>query len=116
VRYQLLSHYIEMQQPEKARLILEQYQEDSAHWIYSDALLAFWQLGDCRQTRFLRRKAAKCNPHVIDFLISARHLPKALPDRFNDGSEEEAIIYTWYNRKLWQAVPEALDWLQSSWH
>jgi tetratricopeptide (TPR) repeat protein len=115
VRYMLLSHHIEMADYDSAQTLLARFvDDDTALWEFPAALLSYIAHGDVRVSRNLRRKALQSNAHVAAYLASDQHLPKQLPDYYGVGDENEAIVYAWYNRKLWRNVDGAMAWLLSA--
>lgn len=113
VRYMLVSHHIEMGDVNEAAALLDRFEDHSALWLFSQALIAYIQHGDCTSSRGIKKKAIAANTHVIGFLTSQQHLPSELPDYYGLGDESEAVVYAWYNRKLWRQVEGAMDWLLS---
>lgn len=111
VRYMLISHHIEMGNINEAAALLDRFEDHSALWLFSRALIAYIQYGDCSSSRAVKKKAVTANVHVIGFLTSQKHLPSELPDYYGLGDESEAVVYAWYNRKLWRQVEGAMDWL-----
>lgn len=111
IRYILLTHYLTLGEYQKAEDLLLQFDDSGAYWRYSKALLGYISQGDCATSRLLRKQARQSNAEVVDYLLSEKHLPKQLPDSYSHGSDEEAVIYVWSNRKVWRAVEGALDWL-----
>lgn len=111
VRYMLVSHHIEMGDIEEAAALLERFDDCSALWLFSKALVDFIRYGDNTASRAVKKKAVAANSHVIGFLTSQHHLPNELPDYYGLGDESEAIVYAWYNRKLWRQIEGAMDWL-----
>lgn len=114
VRYMLVSHHIEMGDINEAAALLDRFDDRSALWLFSSALVAYIQQGDCPASRAVRKKAIAANAHVIGFLTSQQHLPNELPDYYGLGDDSEAVVYAWYNRKLWRQIKGAMDWLQAS--
>lgn len=89
-----------------------EYNEQSAEWSYTRALLAFARDGDTPESRRQLEEAIKANPHVIPLLTGAKFLPPGVPQSFSPGSQEEAVIYVNEATEEWQDVGDALEWAE----
>ncbi|WP_289142203.1 tetratricopeptide repeat protein [uncultured Brevibacillus sp.] len=112
VRYSLLSIYIELNQFEKASQLLETYNEDSAYINYSRVLIEYRKSGLSSKLDRLLDKATQQNPHVIDFLLGRKKLPRQSPDYYSFGDTNEAILYVNANFHSWQREGKLLQWLK----
>jgi tetratricopeptide (TPR) repeat protein len=113
VRYLLLSCLLELHRDEEAKDLLTCYAEDdSAEWCYGEALLAFRTGGDSPSSRRKLCAAQQQNPHVPQYLLGVKKIPKRQPDYISPGDEREAIAYAARNRAGWAKTPGALEWLR----
>jgi len=101
---------------EKLVRLLEQYDEDSATWAYTKALVAFRQHGDTAETRKLLKLAKTANKHVPAYLLSQKPLPRERPDYYSPGDRNEAILYVVSALSGWRETPGATAWLKATEH
>ncbi len=94
--------------------LLEQYDEDSATWAYTKALVAFRQHGDTAETRKLLKLAKAANNHVPAYLLSQKPLPRARPDYYSPGDRNEAALYVASALSGWRQTPGAIAWLKAT--
>lgn len=112
VRYRLMAALLELQRDAEARDLEKAYEEDGvAEWLYAVSLLIFRATGDSVAARCKLQIAVQQNPHVPDYLLGRKKLPKHLPDQYILGGEEEAIICTAQLLPAWIKTPGALEWL-----
>lgn len=78
--------------------------------LYSQALLTFRRQGR-EGAGVLLRQALAANAFVPLYLLGLKGLSRLLPDAYQWGSEEEAVIYASDARQVWKNTPGALDWL-----
>lgn len=91
---------------------LERYEEDdSAHWTWSAALLAFRRTGNSAPANKALARAVKANRHVTAYLLGEKPLPPTLPGFFGVGDESEAVAYAHGAAGAWAAAPEAKGWV-----
>lgn len=112
VRYELLPMLIaegELDQAEKIAKIYEE--DDTAHMLYSMALLAFAQDGPGDKADLRLANAVAENGEAIKYLAGKKKMPKTLPSAYSLGSKEEAVAIAWSQLDSWQAVPGACEWL-----
>lgn len=88
------------------------YADDSmCGTLYNRALMEFnRETRDRTKADALLKSAIKRNPHVPAMLL-ADDEPEDLAGMYSLGSAEEAENYARYAWAVWQAVPEALEWL-----
>jgi len=55
--------------------------------------------------------AIKNNPHVPNYLLGAKRLPKSIPSHYGLGSKEEAVLYAMNAIETWKTTKGALIWL-----
>lgn len=111
VRYSLLSIYLESSQFEKASRLLKTYDEDCAYMNYSRVLLEYRKSGLSSKLDRLLDKAIQQNPHVIDFLLGRKKLPRQAPNYYGYGDTNEAIMYVNANYHIWQREGKLIQWL-----
>jgi hypothetical protein len=88
--------------------------EESAFWLYNYAYFMYMTHGESKAVNIALQNARHSNPHVIDFLIGKKQMPKVLEDYYTPGEENEAIQYLVENIRLWAESPEALKWVYKS--
>ena len=112
VRYVLAAWYLELGRDDAPAELFEDYAEDgAAAWLYTRGLLAFRREGDSDNSRSLLAEALADNPHVPGYLLGKRKAPKALPEFYSPGGEDEAVLYLADFAQGWAGTPGALDWL-----
>lgn len=112
IRYLLAACLLEMGQDEELGRLLKEYKGDaSAAWGYTWALLTFRREGDSREARKRLQEARQWNPHVPDYLLGRKRLPRALPEYVGLGEESEAVSYAAEFGHGWHRTPGALKWL-----
>ena len=94
--------------------LLKQYDENSASWVYTKALLAFRQSGDTSEARELLVLAKKANAHVPTFLLGHKPLPTRNPSCYSHGDPTEAIMYVASALGGWKETPGAIAWLRAT--
>jgi len=115
LRYQLLSWLIMKDRIRDARDLLDRYDGDAcAVWLYSAALLAFFEHGDTEETRALISKAIEGNPHVPQYLLGQKRLPRLRPEYVGFGDDTEAISYAVDGLEIWKKTKGALEWLREA--
>lgn len=110
VRYALINCLLEEGWDEEAARLLAEYEESSCFMLYSQALLTFRRQGR-EGAGVLLRQALAANAFVPLYLLGLKGLSRLLPDAYQWGSEEEAVIYASDARQVWKNTPGALDWL-----
>jgi tetratricopeptide (TPR) repeat protein len=115
LRDALINWLLETGDNEGAQKLLDQYAEDGmATWLYSRALLLFWQEGASEKATAHLQEALSHNPHVPAYLLGKKRLPKRLPDYMGFGDANEAIHYAAGAIPIWQKEREALAWLRQT--
>ena len=94
--------------------LLKQYDENTASWVYTKALLAFRQSGDTSTARELLGQAKKANAHVPAYLLGQKSLPREYPSYYSHGGETEAIMYAVNSLGGWKETPGAIAWLHAT--
>ncbi len=109
IRYSLLPELLTTGRDGDAARLLKEFDEESANWAYSCALLAFRLSGRSAAADRELRDAVGINPHVLTLLCSETLIPQ--PPFYEPGSFEEACVATEVLRPAYQATPGAIDWV-----
>ena len=112
VRYTLAGWLLAEGRDEELARLLKEYDEDSANWAYTKALVAFRQEGDTPETRKLLKMAKKANKHVPAYLLGRKPLPREQPSYYSPGDENEAIFYVGTALSGWKETRGAIAWLK----
>jgi tetratricopeptide (TPR) repeat protein len=92
--------------------LLKRYPNDViAMGIYTEVLLAFRVSGESSDTSKKLAEALQQNPHVPEYLLGRKRMPRRLSSHYAIGSVEEAEIYADLHRENWQKTKGALEWL-----
>ncbi len=112
VRYELAALLLELDRDEELEELLVQYEEDgSAGLSYMRALSAFRREGDSPGSRSLLADALESNPHVPEYMLAQKKLPRRLPVAIGFGDESEAISCVYTYQLGWARTDGALEWL-----
>jgi tetratricopeptide (TPR) repeat protein len=111
-RYLLLEQFLILQRHAEATALIARYRDDdTAHWLYSKALLLFRTKGDTAAARKALAAALAQNAHVPAYLLGAKRMPRRSPDYIGWGDTSEAVSYVEECGQLWRGNPPALSWL-----
>ncbi len=113
LRYTLAGWLLGLDRLDELEDLLGRFDEDSATWAYSKALVAFSRAGDTPGSRKLLQAARKANKHVPDYLLGRKPLPPSPPPYDTPGGEDDAILYVAAHLGAWKAAPGALAWVRS---
>ena len=113
VRYILAASLLEVGDIDALYQLLGQYDEPTAEWLYTKALVAFIKQGDSTEARRLFMEARKHNPQVVSYLLGEKKVPKQLPQRVGFGDKSEAVTYAAEFGTGWHQTEGAIDWLTS---
>jgi len=113
IRYILASCLLELGQINALQELLDKYDEPTADWLYTYALVVFLQQGNSSEARKRLLEALEHNRHVIPYLLGEKRLPKHLPDRVGFGDVSEAIAYAAEFGPGWVKAKGAISWLIS---
>lgn len=112
IRYELLACLIDLGRNEEAKELFAEYPDDAmADWLYSRALVAYRRTGNSAEARRRLKEALDQNPHVPDYMMGRKKLPRSLPPYVSWGGEDEAMVYVARFFEGWRRTPGALDWL-----
>jgi tetratricopeptide (TPR) repeat protein len=113
VRLFLFPALLESGRDADAGALLQQFAADSsAQWQYGWALWLFRTEGDSPSARERLQKARRANRYVPDYLSGKTELPEELPDMYEFGSKEEAMLCADALLGVWQTTPAAGQWLR----
>lgn len=111
VRYSLFIAYVDNNELAKAKKLLVQYDEGTAHGSYNNLLLELLENGFTPLAGKLLKDAQKSNKFVNDYITGKKKLPGYSPDSYSFGSKEEAIIYVQEHLHIWRKIPGISEWL-----
>ena len=114
VRYTLASFLLFLDRDDDLIRLLKQYDEPSATWDYTKALLAFRQHGDTPEARKLLTQARKTNKHVPGYLTGEKYPPARQLGYYSPGDENEALNYVGGFLAAWKSTLGAVAWLRAS--
>jgi tetratricopeptide (TPR) repeat protein len=86
----------------------------SPEWAFTRALLAYRRAGDGPEARQRLEEAGRQNPFVVPLLTGNMPASSRLPQTYQMGSEEEAIICVEQIAQGWHETSGAIEWLQSA--
>ena len=113
IRYLLADCLLATDRVDELQGLLEQYEDDaSASWAYNRALLLFRQEGESAEASAALDQALEYNPHVPDYLLGKKKLPKEMPAYLGFGDKNEAIDYASTGIAHWRHTYGALRWLR----
>ena len=112
VRYTLAGWLLAEGRDEELARLLKEYDEGSANWAYTKALVAFRQIGDTPETRKLLKLAQKVNKHVPAYLLGRKPLPQERPSSYSPGDLNEAVFYVGTTLSGWKETRGATAWLK----
>jgi tetratricopeptide (TPR) repeat protein len=114
IRYLLAAALLETGQIATLEELLSQYDETSAAWLYTKALVTYVKEGDSVKARNLLKEALDFNPHVIAYLLAEKKLPRRMPEWVESGDKNEAIVYVAESGLGWHNTKGAINWLAST--
>lgn len=114
VRYTLAGFLLFLDRDDDLARLLQQYDEPSATWAYTKALLAFRKQGDTTEARHLLAQAKKTNKYVPLYLTGEKYPPSGHAGYYSPGDENEALNYIGSFLAAWKSTPGAIAWLRSS--
>jgi len=113
IRYPLAACLLEVGEIDALEELLGQYDEPTAAWLYTQALVAFLRGGDGPDARRYLLDALEHNHHVPAYLLGEKKLPKTIPEQAGFGDKSEAVVYAAESGVGWLATKGAIKWLQS---
>ena len=116
IRYPLAACLLEMGETDALEELLGQYDEPTAAWLYTRALVAFLRDGDTPATRRYLLDALEHNRNVPAYLLGEKKLPKTILEHVGFGDKSEAVVYAAEFGMGWLATKGAIKWLQSVSH
>jgi len=115
-RYLLLHVLFDAEKYDELQALLDnpEYNEQSAEWSFTHALLAFARGGDTPESRQLFDEATKANQFVMPFLGGHKFPPPFPPQSYSPGGEDEAAIYVDRSMSEWEGTEGALEWAEEA--
>ena len=113
IRYPLAATLLENNKIDALQELLGQYDEPTADWLFTKALVAYVKQGDSIEARNLLGEALSSNPHVAPYLLGEKKLPGQLPEYVGFGDKDEAANYVAEFGNGWYQISGAVDWLAS---
>lgn len=116
LRYALIHWLLCENRDGEARDLIRQYDEESAHWLYPEALVLYRSEGETKRANRKLKDAMMENEFVPLYLLGQRKEPKRVPETFELGSEEEAMVYVGAYSAIaaWRSTEGALKWLENA--
>jgi tetratricopeptide (TPR) repeat protein len=109
----LLACYLEADDLEGARRLLEEYENAGLAVFAWGRVLERFLSGDLPDAATALKAARKKNRHVEVFLTGARQVPEEMEPYYQPGRESEAVLAADYLLAAWQRYPEAVEWLKT---
>ncbi|MDR2897988.1 MAG: tetratricopeptide repeat protein [Spirochaetaceae bacterium] len=101
IRYGLLNWYLSIDYLEKAKKLMETYDEDTAFMLFNSLLYGI-KSGESESVLEKKyRMAVKANKYVVPFLFGEIEEPEYLSSHYALGSEEEAFLYVYEMKIVW---------------
>ena len=111
IRYPLLGLYLETGDLKNAGRLLKKYKGDpSANMAWARVLLRFLS-GDLEGATASLQMARYANRYVELYLTLRKELPREMPEMYELGSDEEAVLCLTYLSGAWAKQIEAGRWL-----
>jgi tetratricopeptide (TPR) repeat protein len=114
IRYMLAEYLLKLDRDDEVAALMDDYEEGSAEFEYTAALLAFRRDGDTAKGRTLLRNSVKTNKHVPTYLLGRKKLPRKLPSFITVGGEDEAQEYARRYGPCWARTTAAMGWLAAN--
>jgi tetratricopeptide (TPR) repeat protein len=112
IRYVLASWLLAVEDAESLEQLLAQYPDEwTAHWGYTQALLAFRRHGAGRRADAALKRALQINPYVPLYLLGITPFPRELPAAYGMGDEQEAVVYVAEAAQPWVETAGAAEWV-----
>ena len=112
IRYVLLGCLLRRGDEAALKELLAAYQDGSAHWLYTRALLAFREGGVSKnKVVTLLKNAWSANEHVPAILAGTASPVVSNNDYITVGGPDEATAYVVECGPAWHGTPGAVEWL-----
>ncbi|MGG5251981.1 SEC-C metal-binding domain-containing protein [Neobacillus sp. SM06] len=112
VRFFLFIAYVDNGELEKARKLLDEFNEGFARGMFNRALIEVLENGFTPEAAKLVKEGKKENKHIIPYLLGKKRLPSEQPSYYSMGDESEAIIYADEHLHIWREIPGLIAWLE----
>lgn len=107
-RYHLLVLLLENGDYKAAKKLISQYNEGTAMFMFSKALIHYEEKGITKQSVNALIEADAANPFVVDYLLMNKMFPDESPEYVGMGDETEAIAYAEETMHLWADAEDFL--------
>ncbi|MGM8364834.1 tetratricopeptide repeat protein [Virgibacillus sp. W0181] len=111
IRYLLLTIYMELEMYDEAKQLMEEYDENSAEFLFNKVLLHYATEGLTKTTKRLIKEAQSQNAYISPYLIGEMKIPDIEIEYVGIGDENEAIAYVQQHIHLWEENLELLEQL-----
>ncbi len=116
IRYILLTCLMAEDMETETEQLLAAYPSDPvAMWRFTRALFLYHKEGASQQATVQLREALEFNPHVPDYLLGLKRIPRERSPYIGFGDETEAAEYAAEASHLWIREPGAIDWFRDVW-
>ncbi len=112
IRYLLVNYLLEEKEYGEVKKMLSMYRDESCFMLFPKALLNYCTFGSNLKSNNSLIEAVRINGHVPLYLLGEKFMPYSLPDYYEYGDENEAVIYVDLALNAWRSSPGALDWLK----
>jgi len=112
LRYLLLGRYLEVDDLDGARRLLQAYGDEPFAMFLWARVLERYLSGDLFGAVEALQQARRQNPHVEPFLVGKAKLPKRRPDYYGIGDVTEAMTCMDAIGPAWKKHREAIQWLK----
>ncbi len=109
-RYWLARCLLDLKRHDELIDLLEQFDDDSAMWLYTEALVAFRLEGDSEAARACLQDAYRSLPGFTDYLLGEEVVYAQRPIRFDGPIDEVTHSYAHLFLPAWRATPGAASW------
>ncbi len=112
VRYHLFKAFVEEERLDEAEDILKGYDESgTTTGDYNALLLELIKNGTTLKAKELLKQAQNTNLFAVKYLINSKKIPTFIPDMYQPGYENEAIMYADDHFYLWEMDEKITKWL-----
>ncbi|MGB3367776.1 MAG: DUF6398 domain-containing protein [Acidaminobacteraceae bacterium] len=113
VRYRLMNLLLKAGDFDGIDKLDEAFEHEYAlGWNYSIAL-RYFKVNQLEKASSLLKKAFETNEHIAQYLIGSKIIHHPLPDHYNVGSNEEAMLYADVAKSVWLESKNAIKWLKA---
>ena len=115
IRLIFIPKLLQLGRDEDAWSYLDAFKDDGfAITAFARALADFRRNGPGESSTRALQAAIRRNPHVPKYLLGNAEIPEELPERFEFGGEDEAVLAALELLPAWEVTPEAMTWLRKT--